>query len=122
MCLTKSQTIEEHRKMWTWIGDTITKEKRIVLKYDYLEKHNIFYRLERNCFLCDYTIKYCDNYCLDCPLIFSKEDDMCSCCNEDSPYRKFLHATSGVRLKDIDYKKCAKYAYEIANLPERRSK
>ena len=60
MYFTRAQDIEEHRKMWTWIGDTIAKEKRIVFKYDYLKKHNIFYRLERNCFLCDYTIRYGD--------------------------------------------------------------
>lgn len=120
MYFTRAQAIEEHRKMWTWIGDTIAKEKRFVFKYDYLKEHNTFYRLERDCFLCDYTVKR--NYCFDCPLIFSEEnDDMCNCCNEDSPYRKFLHATSR-RLQDIDYNECAKYAYEIANLQQRREK
>lgn len=105
----RDRAILNHRKMWTWIGDTITKEKRLVFKYDYLKKHNMSYRLERDCFLCDYTVKR--NYCFDCPLIFS----------EDSPYRKFLHATSR-RLRDIDYNECAKYAYEIANLQQRREK
>lgn len=114
MCLSKEQTIFEHRKMWNWIADQTEKLNKIVKKKDYCAIDPDVRNLVNTCWLCDYTTWDCSR----CPI---KWDDNpveeryapSRCCDEDSPYSKWINA-----LKKDDVKSAAKYARIIANLPE----
>lgn len=104
--LTKKKAIAEHRKMWNWIADEALKRKEAVSKMDYFNYQKIFYdkRPLNNCYCCEFA-KVCDY----CPIDWPGEK---ACLDENGPYIKWRMET--------DWKKSAKYAREIANLPEKR--
>lgn len=107
--LSKEQTIEEHRKMWNWIADETEKRKQIVKKTDYFKEHPnkaVPYML---CYCCDFNFNYpCDF----CPISWDEKILHYVCTSE---YSLFYLWT----IENLDYKQLAKYARQIANLPER---
>ena len=99
--LSKEQAIEEHRKMWGWVYDTVKNrietgnyKKDGMLKYEdidafllkgeYISKFYPDYKpLQNNCFLCEYV--NCNKYlnCGSCPLKWEKGN----CIIPDSEYK-----------------------------------
>lgn len=127
MKLTREEAIENHRKMWNWIADETEKRKRKVEKIEYFDEHMLdldFCFL--HCYCCQYVYGDDGDYavlftkCDLCPIEWGVKMKNCIfdeyCLNGDSPFLKFVDTCSG------DYKTAAKYAREIANLPERKIK
>lgn len=107
--LSKEQTIEKHRKMWNWIADETEKRKQIVRKTDYFEEHpneTVPYML---CYCCDFNFNY---PCGSCLISWGGKISHHICISKYSPF--YLWVT-----EKLDYKQSAKYARQIANLPER---
>lgn len=114
MILTREEAIENHRKMWNWIADETEKRKKAVFTEDYFIEHNL-----NSCFLycyCCHYNKYINRSpnCETCPVEWGGETGICT--DKDSPYFRFS------LTHYYDYKNAAKYAREIANLPERKIK
>ena len=111
---TLEEYINEHRKMWTWIGDETLKRKEKVEKYEYLESIDV--RVISDCWLCNYVYK---NYkikgrCFHCPLQWVDTDgkEVYNCC--DNPKNLYYEWCD-----EEDYRKSAELAYKIANLKEK---
>lgn len=114
--LTKSQAIEEHRKMWNWIADETERRREVVFKEDYFGcfGFDTSKTPQYMCWCCEYTKCYVG--CNKCPIEWPYNDvynSMCLCLREGSPYAKWSNA---VRFRA--YQSAAKYARAIANLPE----
>lgn len=115
--LSREQTIIEHRKMWNWLADQY-EAGHFVSKADYIDQTG-FGEVTLNCFCCDYD----DNYCLDCPICWG--EGLYARCGEDDT--AFTHwydlvdffMTTGSRITYESFQLLAKYAREIANLPEK---
>ena len=118
MQLTKEQAIEEHRKMWDWIADQISKSNERVniynLKEEYCDMHGL--NINNDCFLCEYTSQFSDLQCIYvCPLIW-EADHLCGCMgNRNSKYGLFVQCVDATNWKE-QYE----LAHKIANLPERK--
>ena len=115
MKLTKKQAVEEHRKMWKWIGNEIARlhvrMNIFDLKKEYLFIHNKPI-ITDDCFCCAYVNGiFIDRFCNVCPLIWPGNSAYCGsgglftqiCCEQD-------------------WIKQADLAYQIADLPEREDK
>lgn len=112
--LSKEQAIEEHRKMWRWIYDTVKNRietgnykkdgmfkpeyiDAILLKREYISKFYPYYEpLSNDCFLCQYTdyIAYYESDTCEklCPLKWT--DGSCMCYGSyKSEYRVVLNMT-----------------------------
>lgn len=130
MKLTREQAIAEFRKMWNWIADETERRNRVVEKIEYFEENGLE-EVVNDCFLCEYDAQCDANYpaCYFCPIYFGKmkeEDDYERACidAEWSPYdswqiRKENCAFDRVTPLAEKYGALAKYAREVANLPER---
>lgn len=110
MQLTKEEAIRRHRMMWNWIAEETLKRKMAVGKPD------AFKHFKWN--LCRYGGNWCCEYvvsnnkkCSECPLVWP--DNKCSG-DKISPYTKWCCEY------DYNYELCAKYAKQIAELPERK--
>lgn len=111
MKLTRQEAIEKHREMWHEIARRTMKEKRIVNKTEILGKEKLYC----NCYLCEYDFQkrreyFLQNYhtCSFCPLCKEKY-----CCLKDclgGLFEKWAFSQT--------YAEAAKYAEEIANLPD----
>ena len=127
--LTKSEAIELHRRMWLWIADETLIRKRKVTEQDYFKEMGIYNKdipPWRSCYCCEYNIqqkikikKYdWDKYgCKYCPLNWNSKCDRRMCRNKNK-----LDDYKGLMGKWADkknYKKAAKLAKKIANLPEK---
>lgn len=128
MKLTKEQALEEHRKMWNWIAGQY--ENRRVgdvhgLKFEYMVEKELGERPLHNCFCCEYAIQKrakAHRYrCLDCPVIWGTEvyDEFFPCEHFLSAYQKLMDESSKFDKCDVNSELCARFAREIANLPER---
>lgn len=125
MKLTREEAIENHRKMWNWIADETEKRKRKVKKIEYFYEHMLDFCFV-NCYCCQYVYGDDGDYavlftkCDLCPIEWGVKTNDCicdeSCLNGESLFCKFVNTYSD------DYKNAAKYAREIANLPERKIK
>lgn len=109
--MTKQQAIEEHRKMWNWIADN-TLELGVKVPKSLYFKANLYpaFDIPKNlCFCCEYAyeVEYEGLSCHICPIQW--ENDFCLCCG--SAFFKWSN--------EMNYKKAAKLARKIANLPER---
>ena len=113
MILTREEAIENHRKMWNWIADETEKRKKIVFKEEYFIEHNLN-SCFLDCYCCHYTHINRSPSCETCPVEWGGETGICT--DKDSPYFRFS------LTHYYDYKSAAKYAREIANLPERKIK
>lgn len=116
MKLTRREAIERTRDMWNWIANKTLECEIIVGKLDYFKENGIKDIPNCACYLCEYGGES-ENKCKRCPLEFLKNnnDEIIPCCDDDSPYRKWYY----VGVFDEDYRLAAKYAREIANLPEK---
>lgn len=110
MELTRERAIREHRKMWHWIAEETERRQEKVLKEEYF---NMFFQTEdiaNNCFCCEYGSQF-RNICSHCPIVWgcAKKDSICIV--SSSPYIKWCLSTG--------WQDAAKYARQIAELPER---
>lgn len=119
MKLTFDEAIENHRKMWNWIADETEKRKVPMEEKDYFEENGVLDAFMES-FCCEYGSGFVANTsgiakCMYCPIDWGVENyGMVDCEEYGSLYYNWKHC--------IDYKKCAKYARQIANLPARREK
>ena len=136
MKLTKTQAIQEHRKMWEWIANFIEGKKRVYLpvcegcfdmidlKYKYKRENFPEKSLRNECFLCTYD---CSNKakhgtCEYCPVDFSHITyDTDACLNglygkAYEAYDEFLDNPTRDNAQAA-----AKICRQIANLPERKN-
>ena len=106
--MTKQEAIKNHRVMWNWIADQIEYEKQVqfitMLKEKYITGNYEGY-VKNNCFCCQYD---CEHYkgvaCAACPIDWLPGDDCCT-----------LYS---ICWESTNYEEQAKYARQIANLPE----
>lgn len=126
--ISKSEAIENHRKLWNWIAnrnkECIDAQTKPIDKKQYFTENAIpsSLRPEWNCYLCDYALYQAegdaDNRCKFCPIDWSNRGAFnvseCIDNNEDSIYGLFLES---VTFEDTE--ECARLAKIIANLPER---
>ena len=119
MTLTREEAIEKTRNMWNWIADKTLERKIIVTKWNYFRENGIDIDdiPVSECYLCEYGEQYgaYDTKCKYCPLEFTLANEAFGCLKDDSPFYKWNKA----RLYYGDYELAAKYAREIANLPEK---
>lgn len=105
--LSKEQAIEEHRKMWGWIYDTVKNRietgnykkdgmfkpeyiDAFSLKNEYISKFYPDYKsLSNNCFLCEYVNRNKYLSCRSCPVKWT--EDMCMI--SGSEYNDLLYMT-----------------------------
>ena len=137
MKLTKQKAIEEHRKMWNWIADQYEEGCTMdihALKSEYMGETEIEGRLLHNCFCCEYAIEKVNSMiprakniasvphrCTQCPVIWGTEvySHTFACEHFFSPYEKLKEESCKPDKLDVDSELCARFAREIANLPER---
>lgn len=145
----KDFAILQHRKMWIWIAKQYAKGSKAEptkLKRYYIVNNCYNVEIHLNCFCCEYAeynTKDLFYYCDDCPIkwigncctsksseylkIVSKSRDLCdSPIPEDiegflkSSYfkskRQYMLAKEAMKQR----RKCAKLAYKISQLPERK--
>lgn len=106
--LTRQQAVKAFRDMWTWIANKSVEKRVAALKTEYFEEHGLS-PISCDCYLCEY-IKQVRGTCDDCPIIFGEG---VKCNSPESPFQKWCDA-------DIhDYKRAAKLALQIAQLPEK---
>lgn len=119
MKLTREEAIERTRDMWNWIANKTLEREIIVTKWSYFIENGIDIDdiPVSECYLCEYSEQYgvYDAKCKYCPLKFTSETKSFGCLNDDSPFNKW----DEVRFACGDYELAAKYAREIANLPEK---
>lgn len=119
MTLTREEAIEKTRNMWNWIADKTEERGIIVRKWNYFRENviDIDDIPASECYLCEYGEQYgvYDTKCKYCPLKFTSETNAFGCLNNDSPFNKW----NKVSFDCGDYELAAKYAREIANLPEK---
>ena len=137
MKLTKGQAIEEHRKMWNWIADQYEEGRAkdiYALKSEYMIKAEIKERPLHNCFCCKYAkekivsmissakdIASVPHRCTQCPVIWGTEvySHIFACEHFYSAYEKLKRESCELDKLGVDSELCARFAREIANLPER---
>ena len=144
----KDFAVLQHRKMWIWIAQQYAKGRKINvrdLKREYIKEHCFNANVLSHCFCCEYSANKADSLqCLKCPvlwknvccsisngseysLIVEKSDSLCdNPFPEDierflkSPYftpkRYYIMAKEAMKQR----RKCAKLAYKISQLPERK--
>lgn len=113
--MTKQECVENHRKMWNWIADETLRRKKVVTKYDYFKMvaPNSMCPLMA-CWCCE----YCQCKCENCPIDWG---DGKKCYTDNSDYDMFTHfGEISHLLYPRVYLEAAKYARNIANLPERK--
>lgn len=109
--LTKKEAIYWHRRMWNWIAQTSIQEERCVTKDEAL-KHFEFdddHLPRAACFCCEYTKNVVIGGCGCCPIKWGG-DGLCF-------HAEFLMWK--LFVFESDYVHAAKWAYVIAELPER---
>lgn len=144
----KDFAVLQHRKMWIWIAQQYAKGRKtyvVDLKREYIKEYCFNVNVQNNCFCCEYSAgKEYSLQCLKCPILwtngfcwgaYSSEYKLIAnksrilCVNpmpEDiegfikSPYfktkRQYILAKEAMKQR----RKCAKLAYKISQLPERK--
>lgn len=121
MMLTREQAIIEFRKMWNWIADETEKRQKVVDKQTYF-RENYLEIVNSACWCCEYGSQavmndLVDKGCDACPIDFGDHREgiwESPCIRDSSPFDGWIIS---VWLKN--WKSAAKYARQIANLPER---
>lgn len=100
--LTKAQAIANHRTMWNWIAQTSIQEQRCVEKFEAFT-HFGWGPVKHYCWCCEYNDEIGRiNRCLRCLI------------TDCQPYFNFWCRA----CVDNDYITAARYAYQLAELPE----
>ena len=107
--LTKEEAIRRHRLMWNWIAQASIQEQRCVQKVEALRHFEWNENIQSDCWCCEYAY----DRCKFCPIKWPGFIGVCF-----SPFSPFSDWRGSV-LYD-DYIEAAKYAYQIAELPEKR--
>lgn len=102
--LTKEEAIKRHRMLWNWIADETLRQKRFVTKWEAFA-HFGWPDILNHCWCCEYSGAGCNLCLVDWGTGYGCEIN-------GSPYLLWHNSRS--------YEDTAKYAREIANLPERR--
>lgn len=129
MQLTKEEAIKRHRMMWNWIAEETLRQHRIVTEDDAIDHFNWDY-ISLHCWCCEYALKrlrkalsqgpFIGNKCIFCPIKWSETDSFCV--GVLSPYREWKRVIDKLDpfVDDwYDMQDAARFAREIANLPER---
>ena len=144
----KDFAVLQHRKMWIWIAQQYAKGRKTNvgdLKKEYIKEYCFDANVTSHCFCCEYSENK-ENWssCLKCPilwkngycnmkysfeyaLIVEKSNILChSSIPEDiegflkssyfMPKRQYMLAKEAMNQR----RKCAKLAYKISQLPERK--
>lgn len=131
MKLTKEQAIEEHRKMWNWIADQYEEgcaTDIYELKSEYMRETELEAQLLHNCFCCEYAMQSIEAEgesrflrCSKCPVIWGTEvyNNFFPCEHFFSAYEKLKKESYKFDKLGVDSELCARFAREIANLPEK---
>lgn len=117
--MSKKEAVAAHRKMWNWIADETLKRKCCVHKSEYF--HFSGYKGVipfSNCFCCQYIREHKKSsivLCAECPIVFYPlAKTIANCTNSNSPFKLWVDS-----FNVGDWNLAAKYAREIAELPER---
>lgn len=122
--ISKEEAIERHRMIWNWIADETLKQKAIVYKEDAFEHFKWDWdKTLEGCWCCHYAIieRNKNTYnkgtvvCDYCPLKWSHNR-----CNYNGEFFKGLYSKWHIATINNNYKKAAKIARKITNLPERK--
>ena len=114
--LTKEEAIKRHRMMWNWIAhETLRREKR-VSKPEAIKHFGWSTKNMRSvCWCCTYAHSDDDFSCEKCPIQWPE-----GLCTSSIKGRGLYGKWCDTIWHKDDYKQAAEYAYEIANLPERK--
>ena len=130
MKLTKEQAVSEFRKMWNWIADETERRKGVVFKEEYFVEHGMDPEdVANECYLCEYDVQGDaeQQACYFCPIDFGEMEEYdengyqhTPCIDAlTSPFKKWCKQNTYCMCKKDGYDELAKYAREVANLPER---
>lgn len=113
---TRDEAVKKHRIMWNWIAQTCIQEQRKVMDYE-AYYHFEWYDICGVDPLCNYNID--DSSCDNCPMIWP--DGVCI--SYEIKNKKTFKITGLIHLYQSakDYVEAARIAYQIADLPERRT-
>lgn len=117
--LTREQALYLHKKLWNTIADMTLKLRKPIEKWEIFRLYG-WPRVKWDCWCC----KYCNSWCTKCPIEWGYGK---FCDSIYSPYLEwkkrldyyhcYLHHKD---LRGYHFEELAKYAREIANLPERK--
>lgn len=102
--LTREEAIKRHRMLWNWIADETLRQKRFVGKQEAFA-HFGWPDILNHCWCCEYSDAGCHLCLVDWGTEFG-------CESNNSVYLMWICSNS--------YESAAKYAREIAKLPERK--
>lgn len=120
--LSKSEAVRLHRLMWNWIAQTSIQEQRCATKEEAFKHFGWDLSTPCLCWCCAYTIfnRIRESIeCEFCPVVWGENElgQNIGCLYRTSAFQSYRSA----RNRE-DYIEAAKYAYEIAELPERMMK
>lgn len=114
MELTKKRAITLHRRMWRWIGLKTLKEKRCVNKSEWFAKFGGDVDVRDNCYCCEYAKQF-RLACRFCPIDWGG----LNCTQDKYCFSEGLFILWGQAIYSQNYEAAAKFALQIAELPER---
>ena len=122
MNITIKDAVDGFRKQWNWMADETLRQKRKVGKIEYFNAHSIGFRDMpfRCCYLCEFVVfgdrdipVGFNHFCNDCPVEWGGKVNQCVrrnwYINKKGIYQKWFITAN--------YKKAARLAREIANMP-----
>ena len=120
--LSKSEAVRLHRLMWNWIAQTSIQEQRCATKEEAFKHFGWDLSTPCLCWCCAYTIFNGIREGIDCefcPVVWGENElgQNIGCLCRTSAFQSY-----GSARNREDYIEAAKYAYEIAELPERMMK
>lgn len=122
--ITREQTFYLHRKLWNTIADRTLELKRPVIEREIFWLYN-WPIIKNNCWCCEYcNSSYGFTYCLKCPIDWDEHGGYCN--SIYSLYRSWKkrldYCSHYPCLPSYCFEDLAKYAREIARLPDRNRK
>lgn len=117
-----------HRKLWNWIADETERTHKCVDKWDAFEHFGWRKSINTQCWACQYIRwrrKYrpseidCDDLCI-VDWGVSERTGKSMCCVLNEPFDLSAYELWSACLHDQDWRKAAKVARIIANMPERK--
>lgn len=114
MMITKKGYARRARKMWRWIGEKSIEREKIVTKDEYFIEKGICPIPDCWCYCCEYTNKFADDHCNECPLVWHDSDHTGECDSIKSPFYQIVSENIA------DYASYAKLCFAISRLPLRR--
>lgn len=118
--MTKQEAINKHRQMWRWIADKTKERHKAVDKMDYFDENKLIGdRPKHLCWCCEYASSVNKDFhymCDKCPIEWKIDESsrIAPCCDRWSEYNVWDESV----LKG-DWRKAARWAKIIAELPER---